>query len=152
MSRIYSEKLKCLVVHEGLENAPEIKTEILSIIGKMNWFLTTKAHLSDCALNMGFIANSLNKLAESTFEAHTMEKKCKNIFILNETLNDDFIKGDIVMRGVESDKYFNMSHEVKDTGENHKTNAIYNLTKEQLGPASYYEAKLIDDYLKRKYK
>ena len=148
-SRIQTEK--CLIVREGLSNAPHIERKVRAILKRLDILLNTNAHLSDCACAMDYLAEDLKSLAKETFEVHSVEKNSTNIFILASTLCDGFEKGNIILRGDKGEngvEYFNMTHEIF-VDVHHAGISMYNLDPEQLEPASYREIKIVQEYFDR---
>ena len=142
-----------LVVHQGLNNADDIKAKILKIREDIDLLLSGSAHLCDCAMHMQFIAERLKEVSTLTFAAHELEKKSLNIFLLAKDIADGFCKGDIVLRGDTNEhgvEFFNMTHEIVTDKLSHTGLSIYNLAPEQLQPASYREVKIVTDYFKTK--
>jgi len=65
-----------LIVHEGLQNSPEIIKELKIIKRDVDYLLSDEcnSHLSDVGLLMSFKAKDLEKLAQKCFEAHKIEQ------------------------------------------------------------------------------
>lgn len=65
-----------LIVHEGLQNSPEIVRELKEIKSSINYLLSDKcnSHLSDIGLLISGRARDLENLSKKCFEAHKIEQ------------------------------------------------------------------------------
>lgn len=63
-----------LVVHEGLQNNPDIKRRLEVLRRKLTGRINSSAHLSDIALSIDFIANDLKTISKELFALHKTEQ------------------------------------------------------------------------------
>lgn len=64
------------IVHEGLQNHPDIKEELENLSIEMNDVALNKTrHLSDSAIIIADISDRLNEVSKKLFNLHDTEKK-----------------------------------------------------------------------------